>query len=414
VDALAVSEARFRGVVENLGEALLLVGLNGETLSINPRFTSLLGWRQEDLEGRNALKLLMPDADRYSLLLGHEGLTQDGRAIEVRLKRRDGSLVWTEIHASPMHGPDGELVGTLAAILDITARHKAAEELEETNKRLVDASHAAGMAQVATGVLHNVGNVLNSVNLTASLSLQKLRESKVANLTKAADLITSKNGDLASWLTTDPQGQKLPGYLAKLATRLTKENTDLISDLDQLAKNVEHIKEIVSVQQNYAQVSGLVETLPASRLVEDAIRMNTAKFVRHGIEIVCNFAPVPPVKVDKHKTLQILVNLIRNAKHALEEARMDDRKVTIKIAQEKDGFVNVSVSDNGIGIPPENLTRIFQHGFTTKKNGHGFGLHSGALAAREMGGSLTVQSGGSGTGATFTLALPTAATHATA
>ena len=66
----------------------------------------------------------------------------------------------------------------------------------------------------------------------------------------------------------------------------------------------------------------------------------------------------------------------------------------------------MEVTDNGEGIPKENLTRIFQHGFTTKKTGHGFGLHSGSNAAREMGGSLNVRSDGTGTGATFILELP--------
>jgi len=406
VDALAGSEARFRGVVENLGEALLLVGLQGETLSINPRFTALLGWSQKDIEGQNVLKLLMPDVQHDNLLNCHEEMTKDGNGFEAKLRRCDGTEVWTEIHASPMQGANGELVGTVAAILDITSRRKAAEELTESNKRLVDASHAAGMAEVATGVLHNVGNVLNSVNLAASLSLQKLRDSKVASLTKAAELLESKNGDLAEWLTNDPQGQKLPGYLTKLAGRLTKENTELIEHLDQLYRNVEHIKQIVSVQQGFAHVSCHVETLDASRLVEDAIRMNAAKFARHGIEVVCNFESIPPVRLDKHKTLQILINLIRNAKHALEEFRSNDRKITIGIAPGEEGFVNFTVADNGVGIAPENITRIFQHGFTTKKSGHGFGLHSSALAAKEMGGTLTVHSDGPSTGATFTLSLP--------
>jgi len=409
VDALAVSETRFRGVVENLGEALLFVGLNGETLFINPRFTSLLGWREEDLEGKDALKVLMPDADRYSLLLTHEGANPARSALEVQLLHRDGSHVWTEIHASSMRGPGGELIGTLAAILDITVRQRAADDLQEINQRLIEASRTAGMAEVATGVLHNVGNVLNSVNVAAALALQKLRTSKVPNLRKAAALLATQNGSLAEWLTNDPQGQRLPGYLQKLSEHLSAENAELIDHLDHLATNVEHIKEIVSVQQNYACLTGVRETLSAEQLVEDALRMNTAKFTRHQIAIVRDFAPTAAVAVDKHKVLQILVNLIGNAKHALEQAPQLRKEITIRIARSADGLVGVQVVDNGVGIPSENLTRIFQHGFTTKKGGHGFGLHSGALAAREIGGSLTAHSDGPGTGATFTLTLPIAA-----
>jgi PAS domain S-box-containing protein len=408
VNALAASETRFRGVVENLGEALLLVGLNGENLFINPRFTALLGWREEDLQGHDALKLLMPDQDRYGLLLAHEAPQRTDGAIEVQMAHRSGTRIWTEIHASPMRGPDGELIGTLAAILDITTRRNAAEELEEMNKQLVETSRAAGMAEVATGVLHNVGNVLNSVNVTASLSLQKLRGSKVVNLAKAAEMITSKNGDLANWLTTDPQGQRLPGYLVRISEHLATENKELTHDLQQLAENVEHIKEIVSVQQSYACVSGLVETLAPKQLVEDAMRMNMAKFNRHGIDVICDFAPAPEVAVDKHKVLQILVNLMRNAKHAVEESNSTDRRMIVSISGPDGKFVRIAIRDTGVGIPLENLTRIFQLGFTTKKNGHGFGLHSAANAAREMGGSLTAHSDGPGTGAAFTLSLPIA------
>ena len=406
--ALADSEARFRGVVENLGEALLLVGLHGEAVFMNPRFTALLGWSEGDLQGRDALKLLMPETDRHGHLLARTQPEESGSGLEIPLQRRDGTWIWAEVHASQMRGPDGKIVGTLAAILDVTARRRAAENLEELNKQIVEASRQAGMAEVATGVLHNVGNVLNSVNLAATASLEKLRASKVTNLGKAADLLTSRNGDLATWLSSDPHGQRLPGYLVRLSEHLAAENRELIVDLDQLAKNIEHIKEIVSVQQNYACVAGVIETLSVEQLVEDAVRMKSAKFKIHGIDVARHYTPVPLVSVDKHKVLQILVNLVSNARHALEAVARPDKRITVRIARAGDRFVNVSITDNGVGIAPENLTRIFQHGFTTKKRGHGFGLHSAALAAKEIGGSLCARSDGSGAGATFTLSLPIA------
>lgn len=408
VRALADSEARFRGVVENLGEALLLVGLRGELVFINPRFTTLLGWTDEDLQGRNALKLLMPETNRNGPLLARTQPADSNDGLEIPLQRRDGSWIWAEVHASQMRGPDGQIVGTLAAILDVTTRRRAAESLEELNKQLVEASHHAGMAEVATGVLHNVGNVLNSVNVAATASLQRLRVSKVANLTKAAKLLASRNGDLADWLTNDPQGQRLPGYLLRLSEYLAHENQELIGDLDQLAKNVEHIKEIVTVQQSYACVSGVVEQVSAEQLVEDAMRMNAARFNRHGIEVARLYTATPLVSVEKHKVIQTLVNLIRNAKDALEEPARPDKRITIRIGRGEKGFVSVAITDNGVGISSDNLTRIFQHGFTTKKGGHGFGLHSSALAAKSMGGSLTACSDGPGTGSTFTLSLPIA------
>jgi signal transduction histidine kinase len=162
------------------------------------------------------------------------------------------------------------------------------------------------------------------------------------------------------------------------------------------------------MQQSYAKVSGVREIISVPELVEDALRMNVGALDHHGVKLVREFEEVPSVNIDKHKVLQVLVNLIRNAKHACQDSARTDKQLTVRVAG-GDGRIKVSISDNGIGIPPENLTRIFNHGFTTRKEGHGFGLHSGALAAKQMGGDLIAHSDGTGQGATFTLELPCSA-----
>lgn len=159
------------------------------------------------------------------------------------------------------------------------------------------------------------------------------------------------------------------------------------------------------MQQNYARTSGILEPIQVADLVEDAARMNTGAMARHNVKVVREFKEIAPILTEKHKVLQILVNLIRNAKYACDDSGRDDKQVTLRITN-GDGRIKISVIDNGVGIPPENLTRIFNHGFTTKKDGHGFGLHSGALAAKELGGALMAFSEGTGRGATFTLELP--------
>ncbi len=301
---------------------------------------------------------------------------------------------------------DGKLEYFSSVMRDIAERRQGEEALRETQQRLLETSRLAGMAEVATGVLHNVGNVLNSVNVSAGLVVEKLRRSKVSKLGKAAALLTSRNGDLATYLTSDPNGQKLPGYLAKLGEFFVAENIELLREVDQLGRNIEHIKEVVAMQQSYAKVSGVLEDLPVDRLVEDAIAMNIGAFERHGVVVQKQFSPVPLIRVDRHKVLQILINLIRNAKYALDDVQRIDKRITISITPASEGKVRIVVADNGIGIPPENLDRIFSHGFTTRTDGHGFGLHSGALAAHSMGGSLSVASLGVRRGATFTLELP--------
>ncbi|MEP7071227.1 MAG: ATP-binding protein, partial [Verrucomicrobiota bacterium] len=282
------------------------------------------------------------------------------------------------------------------------------EALRISQQKLLETSRLAGMAEVATGVLHNVGNVLNSVNVSAGLVVEKLRRSKAPKLSQAAALLTAQNGSLADFLTKDETGKKLPGYLAKLGEFFVAENKELLQEVDQLGRNIEHIKEVVAMQQSYAKVSGVFEDLTPHLLVDDAIAMNIGAFERHGVTVETKFEPVTRVRVDRHKVLQILINLIRNAKYALDDVKRTDKRMTISICRGSDSHVHISVADNGIGISPENLTRIFAHGFTTRETGHGFGLHSGALAAREMGGSLSVTSGGLQQGAAFTLALPIA------
>src|SRR5580693_1244063 len=261
------------------------------------------------------------------------------------------------------------------------------------------------MAEVATSVLHNVGNVLNSVNVSSSLITDKVRNSKTGNLVKAAALMRAHESDLGHFFAEDPKGKQLPEYLSKLSEHLTKEQEEIAKELGSLASNICHIKEIVAMQQSYAKASGVLETHKATELVEDALRMNLGAVNRHNIKVVREFNDVPAIMTDKHKVLQILVNLIRNAKYACDDSGKEDKQIKLRVWN-GDGRVKISVVDNGIGIPAENLTRIFNHGFTTRKDGHGFGLHSGANAAREMGGTLTVFSEGAGRGASFTLDLP--------
>jgi signal transduction histidine kinase len=202
----------------------------------------------------------------------------------------------------------------------------------------------------------------------------------------------------------DPKGRQLLGYLSKLDINLAHEQKDGLQEVNTLQGNIFHIKEIVAMQQNDARASNVIETLKIEDLVEDALRLNSGALERHDIKLQREYSQIQPVLLDKHKVLQILVNLIRNAKHAFEDSG-NDKQITLRLATENNRL-KIDIIDNGIGIPAENLVRIFNHGFTTKKNGHGFGLHSGALTAKEIGGTLTVSSEGTGKGSKFTLELP--------
>jgi len=319
---------------------------------------------------------------------------------------QDGTVSWLVTDKMPWRGHDGAIIGTSGTSKDVTFIKEAEAKLEKSHKQLMEASRLAGMAEVATTVLHNVGNVLNSVNISASVVAEKVKNSKPANLARVADMLREHANDLTAFLADDPKGSNLPAYFATLSECLAADQKEMLAELTSLCANIEHIKEIVAMQQAYAKVAGLQETLPATDLIEDALRLNAGAVERHHVQVIREYSAIPPITVDKHKVLQILVNLIRNAKYALDEHGPEDRKMILRAAPGENGTVQLSVLDNGAGIAGENLTRIFEHGFTTRKNGHGFALHSGALAAREMGGNLSCHSAGPGLGAAFTLELP--------
>jgi PAS domain S-box-containing protein len=319
----------------------------------------------------------------------------------------DGKVRIVLTSSQRLLGPEGQPLGALAVEQDITERRRAEEELERVHTQLLVASRQAGMAEVATNVLHNVGNVLNSVNVSASMVSERIKRSKCTGLGRVAALFSDHAADLATFVS-GTQGKHLPAYLKELANELIAERDAAVAELTALRSNVEHVKEIVAMQQGYARLGGITDTVDVRVLVDDSLRMNEGAFSRHGVTIVRDFEDVPPVRVDRHKVLQILVNVIRNAKYACSDAKGEgERSVTVRV-RASSSAVLISIIDTGVGIPRENLDRIFSYGFTTRAEGHGFGLHSSALAARELGGTLQAASPGPGMGATFTLSLPLA------
>jgi PAS domain S-box-containing protein len=333
--------------------------------------------------------------------------------IEERETWPDGRVTWVSTSKLPLRDPRGRTIGTFGISRDITSRKDAEQKLQIAQKELLEASRLAGMAEIASGVLHNIGNALNSVNTSISVVADQLARSRLGNFAKAAQLLDQHSGDLATFITADERGRQIPSYLLQLSTVLSQERETVQREIDQLRKSVEHMVEIVAMQQGYARNSCLVEDIAPSDLVDEAIHISSISLGRHGVSVTRDFAPTPMVRVTRHKVLQILVNLIRNAKYATDETgRTDNKIMTVSVSPAAADRVKICVTDNGVGIASENLTKIFGFGFTTRKEGHGFGLHSSANAAKELGGSLHGASEGLGHGATFTLELPVAPAEA--
>jgi C4-dicarboxylate-specific signal transduction histidine kinase len=262
------------------------------------------------------------------------------------------------------------------------------------------------MADVAASVLHNVGNVLNSVNVSSSVVREKVTHSKTASLQKVVGLLNDHAGDLHGFFTNDPKGKQLPEYLSNVVKIMTAEREETLREIATLDENIEHIKDIVASQQRYAQGPGVTETFEPADVANDALRIHAGALDASHVQIIREFTEAPSVSTDKHKVLQILVTLIGNAQQALDTVQKDDKQIVVRLGKNDGGNLKISVTDNGVGIPKENLTRIFQQSFATSKSGRHIGLHSSANSARELGGSLVAHSDGPGTGATFTLEFP--------
>ncbi|OVE82235.1 hypothetical protein BVY04_01575 [bacterium M21] len=278
-------------------------------------------------------------------------------------------------------------------------------ELERVHKQMVQVARTAGMAEVATNVLHNIGNVLNSVNVTTSTMRKSVKESHIRNLLKATELLKENEDHLDDFIKNDERGGKIILYLDKLSHTLISDNEKLCDWTAELEGLISHITEIVRVQQEAGKGMTFVERISVAQVLDDAARINETSFKRHNIQVIRQYDPIDEIIADRHLVLQVLTNLLTNAGHAVAANEHGERWIKLRIYREGT-TVKISVIDNGIGISPENLSRLFEHGFTTKKDGHGFGLHSAANVATSLKGKLEANSDGIGKGATFELSLP--------
>jgi PAS domain S-box-containing protein len=400
------SEERFRTFFQDSPIGKCITTQVGQFLSVNRTFCNLLGYSEAELMTMDFASVTHEDdvslskESALSLLSGKQSTWQ----VEKRYIARTGKHVWCHVTTSLLRDSDDKPLHFLTHVLDISERKRTEAEMKVINERLLVASREAGRAEFATGILHNVGNVLNSVSVASSCLAGSLQKSKAENLSKVVALIQEHESDLGDFFTNHPKGIKVPAYLASLASHLTAEQNAAIKELADLQKNIEHIKAIVTTQQNAAKNSASREKVELSELVEDALSLNRNALTRSQIELVKDFHLLPPVTVSRHAVLQILINLIRNAMQACDGVT-GPKRITTRLSRNQ-GFISIAISDTGCGISSENLAKMFTHGFTTKTDGHGFGLHSARQAAKDMGGSLTVESEGPGRGATFILKLP--------
>ena len=406
---LRESETRLRATIECAGDGILTIDGQGRIESLNGAAERMFGREAAELAGCSADQLF--DESGRTVLQAAMRALRDApynpsaaERRETAVVRSDGTSLPVELNLSRMTAQEPPTF--IAVVHDISQRRQAARQLEELQKQHLEVARRIGMAEIATSVLHNVGNVLNSVNVAASVINDKVRKSATADLGRAISLLELHRDDVADYIARDAQGKHLPGFIVEVGRKLAADEEEILAEVVALTKNIDHIKDIVTVQQSYVGMSGTVEKVSLEELIQDAIRINSASLGRHEVEVVYTADDLPEALVSRQKFLQVVVNVLSNAKYAVMQNGRNERRIDIDLRKEGEDRARLEIRDNGIGIAPENLTRIFAHGFTTRKEGHGFGLHSAANLAQEMGAELSVHSDGVGRGATFVLSFP--------
>ncbi len=403
-NSLKKSEAQLRLFVKHTPAAIAMFDSNVRYLVASDRWIRDYNLENVDFIGKSHYDIFPETPERWkeihsSCLEGYSEVCK-----EDKFESSEGTIEWIKWEVHPWYLETNVIGGIIMFTEVITDRKKAELELHFLHTQLIESSRKAGMAEVANGVLHNVGNVLNSANVTIHLLPEKIHHLRIQRLKESSDLLKSQS-NLAEFLTQDERGKNFGDYFSYVTEVMVKTESEILSEVSSLRKNIEHMSNIVDLQQTYAGRSSAQELMSINEIVEDSIRMSSGSLGKWGIDIIREFESIEPSMVDKHKIVQILVNLIQNSKEALKESGNSNKEIRIRTGRFKDR-IRIEVIDNGIGISDENQSRIFQFGFTTKPEGHGFGLHNCLLSAQEMGGHLSCVTHGLGQGATFALEVP--------
>jgi PAS domain S-box-containing protein len=414
-EELEQNETKIRAILDNIGEGIIVLDENGTIESLNPAAEAIFDMEEDDAIGLNSA-LLVSNADinnasasdQYDdTINGAFKCSDSQQPIEYEGVRSDGSTFPLELVVSAMNIGDKHL--RVCIMRDVTARKETEATLADAQGQLVDAAHKSGMAEMATGVLHNIGNILNSVNLAGEEIYRVAGNSKISGLLKANDMLQQHENDMGEFLSQDARGKKLPEYFIKMGKVLNTEISNIRDESKELIAKTTMMKEVISTQQAYAKSGFHSEQLNLQELVEDALKIQESSLKKWGVKLNTHFADIPICTGQKSKLLQVITNLIKNAKEAMNDNDQFNRpkELNIETGMFNDSAIYLKIQDNGCGIDKEQLAKIFNHGFTTKESGHGFGLHSSANAMTEMKGSLKVDSEGVQKGACFTVTIPT-------
>ncbi|MCF6807021.1 ATP-binding protein [Thiotrichales bacterium 19S9-12] len=406
-------------IISSITSMLLILDKNFKVKLVNTALTDKLGYKGSDLIGKPSKIIFQNDTNNKKSIANFNQVKKyitSGKVLneETVCYNKNGNeipILFSATVSKNIHDKSVELICVMQDISDLKRLQKEKEQTEKQlqeryQRKLAAAERQAGMRDVANSVLHNIGNVLNSVTTSVSVIDKTVNQSKIDGFSKVIELLNRHESDLGVFLTDDKKGRHILDYLNTFLDLLTANHQSLGDSLAQLNKHITHIKNIVKAQNAMSKLGGIAEQIEIEDVIYEAVSMNRELIQAEGIKIIYDYQSVDKAIMDHVKVVQILVNLIKNSIEALSESNVKRKKIIIGLEKKHKNHFIISVQDNGIGISPTDLNKLFKLNFTTKKNGHGLGLHASALAAQDLGGSLSAKSEGINKGMTMVLELP--------
>ena len=384
MEKLEFSESKYRDLFENSTNLVQGVDPDGVVSFANRTWKKVLGF---DI-GVKMVDFIHPDEINHCMNIFGDLMTGvDHSRVETIFVAKDGREIVVEGNIS-CRFINGKPHMTRGIFQDITER-KRMEETVRMNQEITTAS------------IHNIGNVLNSVNISTELMLEALASSKITSLLQAGLLLKQHSDDLPKFFHDDPKGRMLPEFLIMVIDRIDKEHSFLKKENERLMSKVNLIHKISKPQQRLNRSNAAFILEDFSQIVDDSLDVQISPM--HNIDVNKKFKLTKPIKLPLVEISHIFMNLFKNAKEAF--VGLDNRRLDVTAWDEGD-YLFVTVRDNGVGIDKKHLPSMFRHGFTTKESGHGFGLSYCSRIIKEIGGVISVESDGLGRGATFLLQLP--------
>ncbi|GJL57493.1 MAG: hypothetical protein NPIRA03_03500 [Nitrospirales bacterium] len=402
---LAASRYYVENILRSMADSLVVINADMTIGAVNPSLLNLLGYQEDELIGQSP-GLIFGEEFSQGAIIENLFLQGSVSGVESSFLTHEGQKITISVSGSMMQDLQGQFQGLVCVAQDITERKRMEEEKLQLHEQLIETSRQLGMVEVATGVLHNVGNVLNSINVSIGVITDLLKNSMVGDVGRISQLLDKHRENLGTYLSQNPKGKQVPDYLGKLSGQLKEEQRVALLELERLRENAGHAQQCVAAQQDLAKPNGMTEQVCVAEVIAEALVVNQKMLEETNVAVTQEFQEVPPLIVDKHQLLQILVDVIRNACQAMESSVQRHLVVRIKLIIGPPDSLCLEVQDTGSGIPPDDITKIFGQGYSTKYGGRGLSLHHGALMAKNMGGALRAQSKGTGQGAIFFLDLP--------